>query len=315
MSRDVQVSKKLSWLLRHGIEQEHLQMDSAGYVNLNNRNIRSLRVSLEELKDLVATNNKQRFSLVPVSQSASPHGNPSDATPEPTAATAAGGSDAGQTSHFDSANPKDYLIRANQGHSIAVDSESLLTKIDQSNMPTTCIHGTTHHAWTLIVSTGGLKRMTRQHVHFAAGLPAGFKSIAEAQAFSDSTSADANTVTAPVISGMRNSSTILIYLNMKKALEGGVKFWKSANDVILSEGDENGLIPLTYFDRVEDRTGGQGILVQDGQVLKEAPAAWASKGPGRGGGRSGGKKGQAPKQQGPKASSGSKTDPQEPQEG
>jgi 2'-phosphotransferase len=34
MPRQVQVSKKLSWLLRHGAEKEGLQLDDAGYINL-----------------------------------------------------------------------------------------------------------------------------------------------------------------------------------------------------------------------------------------------------------------------------------------
>ena len=34
MARDVQVSKKLSWLLRHGAVQEKLKLERGGYVNL-----------------------------------------------------------------------------------------------------------------------------------------------------------------------------------------------------------------------------------------------------------------------------------------
>lgn len=35
MSRDVQVSKKLSWLLRHGAEKEGLELGRGGYVRLS----------------------------------------------------------------------------------------------------------------------------------------------------------------------------------------------------------------------------------------------------------------------------------------
>lgn len=34
MPRDVQVSKKLSWLLRHGAEKEGLKLGKGGYVPL-----------------------------------------------------------------------------------------------------------------------------------------------------------------------------------------------------------------------------------------------------------------------------------------
>ncbi|PNS20151.1 hypothetical protein CAC42_5601 [Sphaceloma murrayae] len=288
MTRDVQVSKKLSWLLRHGIGQEKLQMDAAGYVNvadvLSNRNIRSLKVTLDELKELVATNNKQRFSLISCHVQHTTGAVLADAS-----CTAAELDAPVQPPGSASDNPSDYLIRANQGHSVAIDSDSLLTKIDGTNIPDVCVHGTTKHAWTLIASSGGLRRMTRQHVHFAAGLPAGFKSIAKTEntAAEDGTGP---TVPAPVISGMRNSSTILIYLDFAKAIDGGLKFWKSANDVILTDGNEEGLVPLTFFKRVEDRTGGQGILVQDGQILKQPPAEWAHKGPNQRNGRAGAKK-------------------------
>ena len=117
--------------------------------------------------------------------------------------------------------------------------------------------------------------MTRNHVHFASGLPAGF------QAVTDSEANGTTTVDAPVISGMRNSSKVLVYLDIKKAMDAGIKFWRSDNGVILTEGNQHGIVSLDYFRRVEDRTG-QGVLVEDGKVLKEAPASWEPKGKARG---------------------------------
>lgn len=35
MSREVQVSKKMSWLLRHGAEKEGLVLGSGGYMGVN----------------------------------------------------------------------------------------------------------------------------------------------------------------------------------------------------------------------------------------------------------------------------------------
>lgn len=271
--REVLVSKKLSWLLRHHIESEGLSMNAGGYVNvqdvLDNRNIKSLKVTFDELRQIVTANDKQRFSMIPASASSSAA---ASQTTDPVSESA---------TLDQSASPKDYLIRANQGHSIAVDAESLLTRIDKSNMPATCVHGTTHSAWTLIVSSGGLKRMTRQHVHFASGLPAGFKSIVDG----------ADEKSAPVISGMRHSSTVLIYLDLQRAMDSKIPFWLSENGVILTEGDENGVVPLTFFKLVEDRTGEAGVLVQDGKIVKDVPPEWATKGSGRRGGRPGGRPG------------------------
>ncbi|KAI7087555.1 phosphotransferase KptA/Tpt1 [Hortaea werneckii] len=264
LPRDVQVSKKIAWLLRHGAEKEGLQMGEGGFINvqdvLNNRNIKSLKVSFEELRQLVADNDKKRFTMVPAS---TVQGGAED----PTAVAAAEASS--------STKPTDWLIRANQGHSLKVDEEGLLKPITKDTMPQTAVHGSTHAAWPLIVSSGGLKPMTRNHVHFASGLPSGFKSVVD----DDNVNGDGTTQqqnAAPVISGMRKSSTILMFLDLAKAIDAGMKFGISDNGVILSEGNAEGLIPLELFKRVEDRTG-QGVLLEDGKVIKEAPASWAAK--------------------------------------
>lgn len=262
--RPVQVSKKISWLLRHGAEEEGLQLDEAGFLNvqdvLSNRKIRSLKVSFDELRQIVEDNDKQRFTIMPA--------------PLPTPSAPADSEGEGAQPAVPSSKPSDWLIRANQGHSLKVEDEGLLKPITPENRPETAVHGTTHAAWPLIAASGGLKRMKRNHIHFASGLPAGFESIA------DGATAD-NTDAAPVISGMRKSSTVLMYLDVQKAMEAGMKFWLSDNGVILSEGNAEGLLPLEMFKRVEDRTG-EGVLVEDGKVVKAAPANWAGKGKGKG---------------------------------
>lgn len=266
LPRNVQVSKKISWLLRHGAEREGLKFDSNGYINvqevLNNRNLRSLKVTFEELRQVVVENDKQRFSMVPV------------LSPTREAASDVQGDGASDESEHipsPSANPKDWLIRANQGHSLKIDSEGLLQPITTHYIPDTTVHGTTHANWLLIVASGGLKPMGRNHVHFASGLPAGSRSIIDADTDQDTTD-----VAAPVISGMRKNSTILIFLDTRRAMDAGLKFWRSDNGVILTEGGEAGLVPIEFFMRVEDRTG-HGILVEDGKQVKEAPASWAGK--------------------------------------
>ncbi|KAK0772820.1 tRNA 2'-phosphotransferase [Friedmanniomyces endolithicus] len=275
LPRDVQVSKKISWLLRHGAEKEGLQLDSHGFLNvqvvLSNRNIRSLKVTFDELREIVEGNDKQRFTMVPVTSSTP--GQP-DKHPESSSTEI-------QQQPVQSNRPEDYLIRANQGHSLKLSDDSgLLTPITAANLPAAAVHGTTHAAWPLIVASGGLKAMGRNHVHFASGLPSGFKSLADSE--SDGAAATTTvTVDAPVISGMRNSSTILMFLDLDKALAAGVKLGVSDNGVILSEGNADGLVPLEVLKRVEDRTG-EGVLLLDGRVVKESPAGWAGKGKGRG---------------------------------
>jgi 2'-phosphotransferase len=270
-SRSVQISKKLSWLLRHGAESENLNLGPGGYANLadvlTNRKLKGLQISFEEVRQVVEENEKQRFSLVPVAT-------PGEGEEE----------GKGKQQSIPSTDPKDWKIRANQGHSLKIDDEGLLQPISADDVPETAVHGTSHSAWMQIVETGGLKTMGRNHVHFASGLPAGFSSLS-----SSSTGSGAE-VEAPMISGMRSTSTILIYLDVKKAMEAGLKFSRSENGVILTEGDENGLVPLAFFRKVEDRTG-EGVLVEDGKVVKEAPTHWAAGVGGRGkrGGRGRGK--------------------------
>ncbi len=65
MSDDERFSRALSKILRHKAKQVGLPMDSAGYVPVDQllqlREFRNL--SVPQLKDLVASNAKQRFGL------------------------------------------------------------------------------------------------------------------------------------------------------------------------------------------------------------------------------------------------------------
>jgi 2'-phosphotransferase len=207
-----------------------------------------LKVTLAELRELVAANDKQRFGLIPIAEA------PRFEDDVVTKASAA---------DLDNEDPSQWLIRANQGHSIKVDEEGLMEPITlDSELPPTVVHGTTAKAWPLILSTGGLKKMTRNHIHFAAGLPAGFKPL------EDTANAGDEIKNEPVISGMRNSSNVLIFIDIKKALEGGLKFWRSANGVILSEGNQKGIVSVEYFRRVEERKRGL-LIMEDGKIITE----------------------------------------------
>jgi 2'-phosphotransferase len=117
-------------------------------------------------------------------------------------------------------------IRANQGHSTdTVKSEELLKPIDvEYTKGKEFIHGTFKKNLDLIQKTG-LNRCARKHIHLTTGLP-GDKEV---------------------ISGMRSSCQVAIYVDVAAAINDGIKFWISENSVILTEGNEDGAIDPKYF--------------------------------------------------------------------
>lgn len=122
----------------------------------------------------------------------------------------------------------ELLIRANQGHTVTtVETESLLKPILSAEEVSVCVHGTYKKNLESILQEG-LKRMKRLHVHFSCGLP----------------------TDGEVISGMRRDVNMLIYLDVKKALEEGIKLYISDNRVILTEGFD-GVVPAKYFEKIE----------------------------------------------------------------
>jgi 2'-phosphotransferase len=135
-------------------------------------------------------------------------------------------------------------IRANQGHSIPnlVCSE-LLTPIsaDELRCLDTIVHGTYREAWEKHIQTEGLSKMKRNHIHMASGLPDGEK---------------------PVISGMRKSCQIHIYIDGCKCAEDCVPFFRSDNGVILTAGVSGGILPLKYISKVIDVKSGEVLLDQ-----------------------------------------------------
>ncbi|KAK9273781.1 hypothetical protein L1049_018591 [Liquidambar formosana] len=120
------------------------------------------------------------------------------------------------------------LIRANQGHTITtIESESLLKPILSAEEVPVCVHGTYKKNLQSILESG-LKRMKRLHVHFSCGLP----------------------TEGEVISGIRRDVNVLIFLDVRKALEEGMKLYISDNKVILTEGFD-GVVPIKYFEKIE----------------------------------------------------------------
>nr|XP_022329746.1 LOW QUALITY PROTEIN: uncharacterized protein LOC111128435 [Crassostrea virginica] len=128
------LSKKLSFILRHGAEKMGFKLMPGGFLwvdDILGRN-EYKAFTFDHIKHVVDTNDKKRFSLVK-----------------------------------DENWP--YKIRANQGHSLEVDGLELTPITDAKDAPDV-IHGTYFSSWE-IIREQGLNKMNRNHIHFAAGEP------------------------------------------------------------------------------------------------------------------------------------------------
>jgi len=213
---DRRLSKALSWLLRHHIELtfKHFQSDdtegereealSTGYVDIQAllKMDKFRGFSLEDVKKVVELNDKQRFSLKQRSKDGA------------------------------------WMIRANQGHTIrGIDPD--LRKLEGSP-DCDIVHGTYSSKLAKIFSSGGLSRMSRNHIHFSKGLPG------------------PNT---NVISGMRQDCDILFYVDFVKSTQAGFEFFESANGVILCSGNEKGILPVGCFEKIVQRKTGEIVPI------------------------------------------------------
>ena len=127
------------------------------------------------------------------------------------------------------------LIRANQGHSMdGIDMDELCgSPVSQLRPGEVCCHGTyMRHLESILehgLKAGGNQGQAfRKDVHFSVGHPG-----------------------EEVVSGMRLTSQIVIYVDLPKAAAAGIRFYRSANDVILSEGVD-GAVPPEYIESVWD---------------------------------------------------------------
>ncbi|KAJ8103813.1 phosphotransferase KptA/Tpt1 [Lipomyces tetrasporus] len=128
-------------------------------------------------------------------------------------------------------NPTGWWIRANQGHSVVVTDLDLEPITDTESCPV-AVHGTYLGTWNKYIKSQGLSKMKRNHIHLAAGLAG----------------------ESGVISGMRASSEVYIYIDIKRAIKDGIKFYKSENGVILTDG-KDGVLEPQYFDKVVNKDG------------------------------------------------------------
>jgi putative RNA 2'-phosphotransferase len=178
--RYVTISKYLSKHLRHQPERLGLELLPGGWVSVDELLLAAAKdrfeISLSDLHQVVLTNDKQRFA-------------------------------------FDLSGE---LIRANQGHSTAVDLQ-----LAAQHPPVTLYHGT-NSAAVAIILTAGLKKMSRHHVHLSADLE-----------------------TAERVGARRGSSRIFI-VDTTSMINDGFEFYRSVNDVWLVDA-----VPPQYLRLLE----------------------------------------------------------------
>jgi 2'-phosphotransferase len=120
-------------------------------------------------------------------------------------------------------------IRATQGHNTDVgnliNDDMALQKLEYPINMKYIFHGTKTEFIESILQNG-LKRMNRKHIHFV-----------------DNLNVDEQ------ISGFRQSSNIILCIDINKCLLDDIIFYKSSNGVILTEGI-NGIIPCKYISKI-----------------------------------------------------------------
>eukprot|EP00013_Stygamoeba_regulata_P004485 CAMPEP_0177637844 /NCGR_PEP_ID=MMETSP0447-20121125/5180_1 /TAXON_ID=0 /ORGANISM="Stygamoeba regulata, Strain BSH-02190019" /LENGTH=117 /DNA_ID=CAMNT_0019139783 /DNA_START=263 /DNA_END=617 /DNA_ORIENTATION=- len=106
-----------------------------------------------------------------------------------------------------------------------VKSEELLTPLTDPAAVKVAVHGT-----YLSQKATGLSRMGRNHIHLASEEPQ----------------------STELISGMRASCEVLLYIDLASALADNIPFFLSANRVVLTSGID-GILPPRYFIRAVNR--------------------------------------------------------------
>lgn len=171
-------SRRLAYVLRHAPGSVGLSLDAGGWVDVDDLLTAlaraGVRLTRAELDEIVRTSDKQRFA-------------------------------------FDAVGTR---IRANQGHSVAVDLE-----LDPLTPPAVLYHGTVDQALDSIGSEG-LTSRGRQHVHL---------------------SADIDTATAV---GARRGKPVVLVVDAAAMVADGTPFYRSANGVWLVDA-----VPARYLTR------------------------------------------------------------------
>ncbi len=168
-ARLLKISKYLSKHLRHEPERLGLQLAPGGWVDVDALLTACARqrfpITRAELDEVVAGNDKQRFAL----------------------------------------DPSGTRIRANQGHSVAVD-----LNLEPVTPPALLYHGTAERSIEPIMCAG-LVKMARHHVHLSPDAESARKV------------------------GMRHGKPVVLVVNAAAMHRAGFTFYRSANGVWLTD--------------------------------------------------------------------------------
>jgi putative RNA 2'-phosphotransferase len=174
----VRLSKLLSYALRHHPEALGVELDAHGWTSVDSLLAGLAKhgeaVSREELTEIVRTNTKQRFAV----------------------------------------SEDGARIRANQGHSAAVD-----LGLPPKAPPTRLYHGTVARFLASIRSSG-LLRGSRTHVHLSA-----------------------DEETARTVAGRRKGPAVILVVRAGEMHRAGNAFYQAENGVWLTEQ-----VPVQYLD-------------------------------------------------------------------
>ncbi|KAI5814679.1 KptA family-domain-containing protein [Pyronema omphalodes] len=251
LSEDVKLSKALSSTLRHNAAKEGLKLRPDGYALVEDL------LSLNKYKSQHLTFSKLQHLV--------------------------SSNDKQRYSLLQETETGKWYIRANQGHSIDVKVE-----MEELREPGDLVHGSYYAFLEEIVRSGGLKKGGRVHVHLA---PAGNTGAAPVPAVPAGPTAHAPApAPTPIISGMRTDAEIIFLIDGNSASAAGMKFLRSENGVVLTEGNEEGMLPMRFVRRVVDRKRGLGTVWDAERGFRVVvPEEWKRVpfGKGRGGGRGG----------------------------
>lgn len=206
MSRNItQISKSISYLLRHGAPSENIPYLDDGSILIDNvlkwyNKTSEYQVTYDDIQEIVDSDKKGRYTIKQIDD--------------------------------------DSYVKANQGHSFPVSLELSEITVDNVEDFDIILHGT-FIEFKKDICSKGLSVMSRQHIHMISlSSPDPFKML-------------------------RQEIDLFVIINVKQALQDGIKFYISTNNVVLSEGNDEHVIPpkyLTFIDRIK-KVPCSGVLV------------------------------------------------------
>ncbi|KAF7929686.1 hypothetical protein BELL_0055g00080 [Botrytis elliptica] len=259
--RDSTITRALTKILKRSVEQdqeqgedsEKLAASSEGWLNCAKvlDDLNSLDLNLLELQNIIQSPSaKSRFTIKSIISSES-----------------------------ESESPSNYLIRLNTSSTPTTTTSTNLSSISLQlltastvDLPDLVVYETSYANYPLILASGGIKKAGGQ-AHLA------FSSIFVS---SDGTEARTSSSTS------KDDADVSIYISLKSTLESHleIKWYKTGNGGILSEGDDEGVISKNVWKKVIARRADIGVLFENGVVKKEVPVGLRGKGvKGKKGGR------------------------------